>query len=564
LAVLYDDGSVVFYPNKDDAAPRTLRLAGPPPGTIAFSPDAGRLVGVAVGGAVRVTDVATGSGLDMEPNADCAGAHVRFSAEGDYVLAWDRSLCVWQSRDGVLVTQLAGDFLSAAMTNGRILTEETGAQPNVKSWSLSGGDSLPVVLDPLPEDLPPEDPYYGVSSIEISPRGDSFAASNSSDGMFRLWSADGKLVVSWRAGGEPIYSESGALVLLGGEVFDVASQGHWANTAVDDHAVSSIDETGLWVGGVERLATRAESGDPGARRVFGSLPAPSAVTSDLPTSISFSPDGTRLATSTIRGALLWRVASDFSASVPIRSVGGERPMEAAFSSTSGELVVSGDGGAIYSSGDGAERDQLSLPSNQPSGCIFWLASISPTGRWVTIGGTGATATVLARPGLQSVIALPTEHCGERASFNADETLLALPGPELYRTSDWSLIWPARIVSATTTGADIFRDVQFAPGEKALLVSHCADGAVASNDGCSHALYATADGTLIQSLPALTATRARFSAEGNWIVSGNTALHVPTSESVTFDPAATLSTFAPNGDIVAILNDNTIARYCRTP
>jgi len=48
------------------------------------------------------------------------------------------------------------------------------------------------------------------------------------------------------------------------------------------------------------------------------------------------------------------------------------------------------------------------------------------------------------------------------------------------------------------------------------------------------------------------------------VSGSTALHLPTNESLTFDPAATLSAFAPNGDIVAILSDNTIARYCRTP
>jgi hypothetical protein len=244
-------------------------------------------------------------------------------------------------------------------------------------------------------------------------------------------------------------------------------------------------------------------------------------------------------------------------------------MEAAFSATSGELVVSGDGGGIYSSSDGAERDSLTqtLPLNPAFfDCSFQLASISPTGRWVTIGGTGATVTVLARPGLQSVIALPTARCGQRSSFNADETVLALPGPELYRTSDWSLIWPAQIVSAspaTALGIDIFGDVQFAPGEKALLVSHCGDSAIASM-GCTHALHAASDGTLIQSLPALTATRARFSAEGNWIVSGSTAFHLPTNEAVTFDPAATLSTFAPNGDIVAILNDNTIARYCRTP
>jgi hypothetical protein len=168
--------------------------------------------------------------------------------------------------------------------------------------------------------------------------------------------------------------------------------------------------------------------------------------------------------------------------------------------------------------------------------------------------------------LQSVIALPTARCGERSSFNADETLLALPGPELYRTSDWSLVWPAQIVSAppaTALGTDIFGDVQFAPGGKTLLVSHCPDSAIASM-GCTHALYAASNGTLVHSLPALTATRARFSAEGNWIVSGNTAFHLPTNEVVTFDPAAALSNFAPNGDIVAILGDNTIARYCRTP
>ncbi len=242
-------------------------------------------------------------------------------------------------------------------------------------------------------------------------------------------------------------------------------------------------------------------------------------------------------------------------------------MEVAFSSTSGELVVSGDGGAIYSSSDGAELDYLPLLAVPPTvDCAFSLASISPSGRWVTMGGIGANVTVLARPGLQSVIALPTARCQERGSFSADETLLALPGPELYRTSDWSLIWPAQIVSApplTSPGTDIFRDVQFVPGEKALLVSHCADNAVVGV-GCTHALHAVSDGALIQSLPALTASRARFSAEGNWIVSGSTALHLPTNESVTFDPAATVSTLAPNGDIVAILNDNTIARYCRTP
>jgi hypothetical protein len=143
----------------------------------------------------------------------------------------------------------------------------------------------------------------------------------------------------------------------------------------------------------------------------------------------------------------------------------------------------------------------------------------------------------------------------------------MSGPEVYRTSDWSLVWPAQIISETPppnldAAQDLFRDVQFAPGGQALLVSRCdvPVGAI----GCAHEIRAVSDGALIQQLPEIKGTRARFSGEGNWIVSGNTALHVPTSETVVFAPTAELSTFAPNGDIIAVLNDSTLARYCRTP
>jgi hypothetical protein len=163
--------------------------------------------------------------------------------------------------------------------------------------------------------------------------------------------------------------------------------------------------------------------------------------------------------------------------------------------------------------------------------------------------------------------LPIAHCESRASFNRDDSLVAMSGPEVYRTSDWSLVWPTQITAeapqASVNGIpDFFRDAQFAPGDQALLVSRCYVWVGAS--GCVHELRAVSDGALIRKLPEITGTRARFSGEGNWIVSGNTALHVPTSETVVFDPAATLSTFAPNGDIIAVLKDSTLARYCRTP
>jgi hypothetical protein len=59
-------------------------------------------------------------------------------------------------------------------------------------------------------------------------------------------------------------------------------------------------------------------------------------------------------------------------------------------------------------------------------------------------------------------------------------------------------------------------------------------------------------------------RAAISPEGHWVISGGTALHLPSGQTRSFDPDALLSTFAPHGDIIAVRKDNSIARYCRSP
>ncbi len=578
LAVLYDDGIVMLYPRDDGAAPKLLRSAGggPPPASIAFSLDGAWLAEVAAG-VVRMRDVATGTMIrDMKANSACTGTTVRFSAEGDHVLAWDQtSLCVWQTADGAFVTRLTGTFSSAGMRQGRILTVEPGPPgTSVKSWSLSGGDHSEIALETQPA---------GFESIFVSPRADTLAGITiDADQVCTLWSADGTLVTSFPLPlsgnvaaptyvGYPVYSESGAVVLFGTEVVDVASLARWTNTAVDSDYPSTIDETGMLIAGINGpFAGRAQSGSPDARRLFGfPYPSPPSPSSDLPTVLSVSPDGSRLAAATAGLAMLWRLAPDFAASVPMRWMSQGVPLEASFSASRGELVVSGDGWSLFSAGEGALLSVPPLFPNVPptSSCDFNLARFSSDGQWLALGGFGAVVVVLARDGLKPVASLPTASCQERGSFNGDGSLLALSGPELYRTSDWSLVWPAQIIpEPPPTGAiqaDIFRDVQFTPGEKTVLVSGCgAGGNLGIN--CAHAIYSVSDGALVQRLPQLNGTRARFSGEGNWIVSGNTVLHVPTGESVVFDPSATLSTFAPNGDIVAVLGDSSLARYCRIP
>ncbi|HMC93248.1 MAG TPA: hypothetical protein VKO16_00610, partial [Polyangia bacterium] len=123
LAVLYDDGRVLLYPKDGNAAPQLLRSPGTPPTGIVFSLDGSELAEVSAG-AVAVRDVATGTLVrNMTVSGACTGDAVRFSVEGDHVLAWDdRSLCVWQTANGSLVGHWAGNFFSAGMKNGQILT----------------------------------------------------------------------------------------------------------------------------------------------------------------------------------------------------------------------------------------------------------------------------------------------------------------------------------------------------------------------------------------------------------------------------------------------------------
>jgi hypothetical protein len=578
LAVLYDDGRVLLYPKDDSVDPRSLRAAdgSAPPVSIAFSLD-GRFLAEMAAGVVRVREIATGAVVqEMKASSACTGGNsLRFSAEGDHVLAWDENaLCGWQMADGALAFQLAGNFASAAMKGGRILASERGsAAPHVESWSLPG-----LVPSEIALDVSAATALAGLQGVVISPRADTIVGlAIYPDRLSQLWSADGALLAAFPSArltdptfGTLVYSGSGALVLIGDQVVDVASLQHWTNTAVDGQTPTSIDETGRQIAGVPSpMASRAESGAPAARRLFGSLPASSPSSPGrLPTSLSVSTDGARLATATSGGVLLWRVAPSFGASVPIRHLDQEIPLEVSFSASSGEVLSSGDGWAVFSSDDGSLRDlgpvALQPPGASPVDCAFTVARFSNDGSWLALGGKSPAVRILARSGLQPVTALPTGHCMDRGSFSSDARLLALPGPELYRTSDWSLVWPAQIVPAppATVGAELFRDVQFSPDGHTLLVSGCAG--LDSGTACTHALHSVSDGGLIRSLPELGATRAHFSGEGNWIVSGRTVLHVPTGESVVFDANATLSTFAPNGDIVAILDDDTLARYCRTP
>ena len=149
--------------------------------------------------------------------------------------------------------------------------------------------------------------------------------------------------------------------------------------------------------------------------------------------------------------------------------------------------------------------------------------------------------------------------------------MATTGPELYRTADWTPIWPATVETSRSQNNSPLGDVQFLPGEhRELLISFCGTQAFSVDPHdllrCVYAVYSAESGQVLRQLPDLTAYKAAVSPEGHWVVSGATLEHLPTGtlRTLTLDgQSPSLSIFTPNGDIIANMPDNTLVRYCRS-
>lgn len=187
------------------------------------------------------------------------------------------------------------------------------------------------------------------------------------------------------------------------------------------------------------------------------------------------------------------------------------------------------------------------------------ARLSPQGDRLLVGGHyGFAVDTNTNININPVFMyLPALACNARAAYSEDGALVATSEPRLFSASDFAPIWTAAGTSDAGDG-DFLDDVQFRPNASELLVSHV------GSSSHVHALYSLTDGSLLRAVPELQGSRAKFSPEGNWVVSGATLLHLPDGEQRAFDPQSVLATFAPNGDIVALLADGSLTRYCRAP
>lgn len=580
IVVSYVDGSILVHSASTWRPVRQLAAANGTASTFGVSLD-GTLLATAGTQALQVLSTTDGANvLDLVEPPECTLGALQFSAEGDYVLeTGGNSTCIWRTSDGALVAEVPGAFSSAAIRMGQLVAVDNGAsneptsQPALLTYAVPAAACVspcpPPVQGPgVPLDLPPGwevRPFM----LRVSPRGDSvagealsFNSAGSGSAGSALWSSDGSLAYSSfsQPGEVTVFSPAGELVLLTDRVVSVASsavESVLTQQAVYDYC-SAIDSSGrlaLWTNPPSSWVALFDlpSGEP--LDVVGAIPPP-APTGVQPNDMAASADGTHF----LVGTMMWRIDPDFVQSNIVSIDQSSIRIDDAFSPDGTEYVVSGDRwGGIESTDTGALLESPTPPPanvGQPSDCFVTGARLSPHNDWFVVGAYDNAVDVLNISDNTQVARLPTVRCDGRAVFNADESLVVTTDPALFRVSDWSEVWNSAGADDAGSGGGLWDDVQIRPNANEALVSHC------DNASCEHALYSLTDGTVIQTLPQLTNNRAKFSPEGNWVVSGTTLLHLPNGEQRVLDPAAVLAAFVPSGDVIALLADNTLARYCR--
>ena len=588
LVVSNEDGSIVVHAVRSRQPVRQLAPANGVPATFGVSLD-GTLLATADAQAQEVALLSTVDGsvvLRLAQPPECSsGAPPQFSAEGDSLfVTGGASTCIWRTADGSRIADMPGSFFSAAIRGGQLLAVEGGSsltptsQPALLTYTVPAGPCAagcaPLVQGP---NIPLQIPAGGMVrpfDLRISPRGDIVAGqvfSGSCCGS-AVWRADGSLAYSSSSlengilpetGFPPVYSPAGERVLLTDRIVNMASFA--VESALTQQAVydsySTIDSSGLLAASTNPRDSVALFDLPTGKpvEVVGALPPPNSNSSSQPTDMAASSDGVHL----LVRRTLWRIDPDFAQSNIVSIYGGFIIVDDAFSPDGTQWVASGDGYEIFT-GDAAAplpalpRSPGVLP--MPGDCFVTPARLAPHNDRFLLGNySGRFVSVLNTGDNTEVARLPATACA-RAVFNADETLVVTSDPALYRVSDWSQVWIGAGADAGRPDA-IYDDVQIRPNADEALVSHCGSE---PNATCVHAMVSLTDGSVLRSLPALTSNRAKFSPEGNWIVSGSGLFHLPDGQQRVLDPQATLATFMPNGDVIAVLADNSLARYCRAP
>jgi hypothetical protein len=250
----------------------------------------------------------------------------------------------------------------------------------------------------------------------------------------------------------------------------------------------------------------------------------------------------------------WAVAPEFPAStVRFTWFGSGENGNVAVSPDGRFATVSGDIRVLF---DVATGELLMLsggigdPAASPDQlCLSVEFEFSPDGRWVAGKQWGPSVDVFDTGTLQLVAELPTPSCGQGISFSPDGTRLTTPEGS-FDTATWTAAGP---FAPVPDGWQAYQpDLVEYSADGSLLSTSCRDDVCRSTLG--HSRLSVLDSPI---------RHRHVSSDGNWVAAGGTLLHWPSGTVQSLPDPISVSLFAPNGDVIAGLEDGTLVRYCRS-
>lgn len=547
LAVAWNDGAVRLYGwPLTEAPPRVLPSAPEPsPISVAFSPDGSLLVQAGTGLVVRrVADGAVVARFAL-PDEPCPISKLALSQDNAHLLTQGGgNACVFRIHDGALLSRLSAR--SAAFRGSEVVAVGCSATASELCVStLSGAEVGRVSLAGAP---------IAREAFSVAPGGESVAGYRGEEGERTLlpasWSTqDGSL--HWTGTGSerdshvppPTYSEDARLALFSGLGVYRTSDGaqlHGVDPRApiwDAQGVLAPDGSTLLTS--DAVLVQLESG--------AQLGVLRNHHSDTPVvSLDISSSGELLATNAM-DVLGWRVAENFADSRPIWRSGAEGAFNVDVAPDGTKVALSGDVRLVIDARDGRELWTDRRPIPDSVACIGTELRFSPDGAFMAGKRYGTLLELFDTRMFEPISAVETGGCGQGVAF----------APEGQRLHTPELSWligqtPQRELDSADDDPLLQRFIEVSPDGSTLVDTRCD-----SSPGCRSSLRGQPG-----AFRGMTARHPRFSNEGHWVVAGGTLLHLPSGETRVYDEQASEALFAPNGDIIAGLNDASLVRYCR--